>query len=1012
MIPLKLSIEGLYSYREKQEIDFEKLTSAGLFGIFGAVGSGKSSILEAMMIALYGESERLSKRGENIGLINLQSQKLEIRFEYLVGKNEGVRYLSVYTLKRKTKNFDELDRADLKIYQWQEDNWVPNPAKDAEPILGMKFDDFRRTIIIPQGKFREFVELKDSERNQMLQDLFQLNKFDLAQPVKTLSGRTNADLIRVETQLKELSDTSQETEQRLKDEIEERSGVITEMERQWEAGQKRLVALQSLEELHEQWKNYQAKLQGLLQEQKNIETLRKNLEIYKRITASFGPLYLSKKDNEQRLKRANDLLADTTEKLSKLEAEWPALEARLKEAEELHGKRESRRERVQHLQKIIQGNDLKRELKNADSEKEKLSAQLKEVLDAVEQSKAKTLSFAQYLATVEQQIDSGEIRLQLGLVATSGQSFDNETNNFSQKQKENTSELEKLKKNLEGILSEWVDAEHESLSAWGARLEREEKECTERKDELLKQAGLSAFVALVQNGEACPLCGSLEHPSVFDGNHDELKTAEDALLTVRKRLEKYRTDIRKVDQLQTSISSLENEMKRWSDDFEKKKEAHLQLMEKVVSLSILKWQDAQQRLDLNAAKDKELNKLKDDLKQEENHSQKLQVQKESLDKNINDIAAQMASIQGKITLIDAEVNSDKDDWWQKYLTMDNSSILNDIDKVEKSIHQAEIDWKEASDKASKCQSEIAALLGTKNTLQENIQSETSSLDKVNQEWERLLAAEGMTTDAVVDLINSSMDEAAISKQLGDFDSQLYATRVRLEELAKTEGIEQSSAEEIGRLKESVVKLKTDVDTLKDSRTVAQEALKRLLSDREKGAAFILQRTALEKRLANLRELEVLFRGRGFVSYISHFYLQELCAAANVRFRKLTRERLAIDVDQENNFYVIDYLNEGKRRLLKTLSGGQTFQASLCLALALAERVKVINESERSFFFLDEGFGALDKESLAVVLETIKSLKHENRVVGLISHVEELQQELDVSLHVRLDKERGSLILTE
>jgi exonuclease SbcC len=76
MIPLKLSIEGLYSYREKQEIDFEKLTSAGLFGIFGAVGSGKSSILEAMMIALYGESERLSKRGENIGLINLQSQKL------------------------------------------------------------------------------------------------------------------------------------------------------------------------------------------------------------------------------------------------------------------------------------------------------------------------------------------------------------------------------------------------------------------------------------------------------------------------------------------------------------------------------------------------------------------------------------------------------------------------------------------------------------------------------------------------------------------------------------------------------------------------------------------------------------------------------------------------------------------------------------------------------------------------------------------------------------------------
>ncbi len=1012
MIPLKLSIEGLYSYREKQEIDFEKLTSAGLFGIFGAVGSGKSSILEAMMIALYGESERLSKRGENIGLINLQSQKLEIRFEYLVGKNEGVRYLSVFTLKRKTKNFDELDRADLKIYQWQEDNWVPLTAKDASSILGMKFDDFRRTIIIPQGKFREFVELKDSERNEMLQELFQLNKFDLSQPVRTLSSRANADFIRVEAQLNELSDTSEETEQHLKDNIEEHSRVITEMESQWEAGQKRLATLLSLEELHEQWKDYQAKLQVLLQEQEKIETLRKNLEIYKRITASFGPLYLSKKDNEQRLKRVNDLLEDNTEKLSKLEAAWPVLDTRLKETEELHGKRESRRERVQHLQKIIQGNDLKRELKNADSVRKNLSAQFKDVLDSVEQSKAKTLSFAQYRETVEGQIDSGEIRLQLGLVATSGQTFDNEANNFSQKQKENNSELEKFKKNLEGILSEWVDAEHESMGVWGARLELEEKEYTDRKDELLKQAGLSAFVALVQNGDACPLCGSLEHPSVFDGNHDELKSAEDALLSIRKRLEKYRMDVRKVDQLQNSISSLENEMKRMNDDFEKKKESHLKLMEKVVPLSIVTWQDAQQRLDRNVAKDKELDKLKEDLKSEENHSQKLLEQKESIEKSIGDIASQIASMQGKITLIDAEVNSDKDDWWQRYLTMDNSAILSDIDKVENSIRQAELDWKDASEKASKCQSDIAALMGTKNTLKENIQSETDSLDKVNQEWERLLIQEGKDTEAVVSVINSSMDEAAISKQLSDFDSQLYAVRLRLEELAKTEGIELSSAEEIGRLKESEAKLKADVEALKESRIVAQEQLKRLLSDRAKGAEFIVQRTALEKRLANLRELEVLFRGRGFVSYISHFYLQELCAAANIRFRKLTRERLALDVDQENNFYVIDYLNEGKRRLLKTLSGGQTFQASLCLALALAERVKVINESERSFFFLDEGFGALDKESLSVVLETIKSLKHENRVVGLISHVEELQQELDVSLHVRLDKERGSLILTE
>jgi exonuclease SbcC len=1012
MIPLKLSIEGLYSYREKQEIDFEKLTSAGLFGIFGAVGSGKSSILEAMMIALYGESERLSKRGENIGLINLQSQKLEIRFEYLVGKNEGVRYLSVYTLKRKTKNFDELDRADLKIYQWQDENWVPLPAKDASSILGMKFDDFRRTIIIPQGKFREFVELKDSERNEMLQELFQLNKFDLSQPVRTLSSLANADFIRVEAQLNELSDTSEETEQQLKDNIEEHSRVIVEMEKQLQATQQRLVALQSLEELHAQWKDYQDRLESLSEQQPKLDVLRKELAIYKRTTALFGPLYLSKNDNESRLKRANDLLSETNIKLAELESSWPAVEARFKEAEILHSKRESRRERINHLQKIIQGNDLKRELQKTESAGEKLSMQLKDVLDSVERSKANTLSFAKYRATVEEQIDSNDIRLQLGLVATSGQTFVDESNNFFQKQKENNLELAELKTQLEGILSEWIDTEHKSLSEWGEGLEREEKEFTHRKDELLKQAGLSAFVALVQNGEACPLCGSFEHPSVFEGNHDELKSTEDGLQSIRKRLDKYRIDIRKADQLQGSISSLEKEMLRMEEDFDKKKSVHVKLMEGVVSLSIATWQDAQKRLEINKEKDRELNKLIDDLKKEETQLEKMLQQKEALDKELGELAAQSASIQGKITLIDSEVNSDKDDWWQKYLAMDNASILGDIDKVEKSIVQAETDWRVASDAAAKCQSDIAVLHGAQKTLTENIQSESETLAKIIEDWSKLLLEEETSTAAVVEVINSSLDESTISKHLSDFDSQLYATRKRLEELSKTDGVDQSNAPEIERLKEGGSKLSADLEKMKEARVVAQEKMKRLLADRAKGAEFIAQRNALEKRLTNLKELEVLFRGRGFVSYISHFYLQELCAAANIRFRKLTRERLAIDVDQENNFYVIDYLNEGKRRLLKTLSGGQTFQASLCLALALAERVKVINESERSFFFLDEGFGALDKESLSVVLETIKSLKHENRVVGLISHVEELQQELDMSLHVRLDKERGSLILTE
>src|SRR5690606_35218867 len=136
----------------------------------------------------------------------------------------------------------------------------------------------------------------------------------------------------------------------------------------------------------------------------------------------------------------------------------------------------------------------------------------------------------------------------------------------------------------------------------------------------------------------------------------------------------------------------------------------------------------------------------------------------------------------------------------------------------------------------------------------------------------------------------------------------------------------------------------------------------------------------------------------------------LCEIANGRFYKLTRQQLRLEVTDKNEFQVRDYLNNGKVRSVKTLSGGQTFQASLSLALALAESVQQQNRANQNFFFLDEGFGSLDKESLQTAFETLKALRKENRIVGIISHVEELQQEIDIFLNIINDPFAGSKII--
>ncbi|MBK8806138.1 MAG: hypothetical protein IPO21_05655 [Bacteroidales bacterium] len=186
--------------------------------------------------------------------------------------------------------------------------------------------------------------------------------------------------------------------------------------------------------------------------------------------------------------------------------------------------------------------------------------------------------------------------------------------------------------------------------------------------------------------------------------------------------------------------------------------------------------------------------------------------------------------------------------------------------------------------------------------------------------------------------------------------------------------------------------------------------------KEKELAFqarkqiIKQITELEERKANLDTMRKLFTANGFVNYVSTIYLQNLCSVANERFLKFTKNTLKIELNAENNFNVRDFMNEGKLRSIKTLSGGQSFQAALSLALALSSSLIQSGKKEPDFFFIDEGFGSQDKASLQIVLETLRSLQKEGKIVGIISHVEELKEEITSFISAQKDDYQGSYII--
>ena len=205
MIPVTLTIQGLYSYKQKQNIDFSKLTAAGLFGIFGSVGCGKSTILEAISYALYGETERLNKGdNRNYNMMNLKSNELLIDFEFKTGND--IHYRFIVKGKRNGKKFEEVKTFDRTAYKWENNDWTPIEIKSAEEIIGLNYDNFRRTIIIPQGKFQEFLQLNPKDRTNMLMELFNLNKFELSGKVIALENKNNAEIQNLTGQLQSIGE--------------------------------------------------------------------------------------------------------------------------------------------------------------------------------------------------------------------------------------------------------------------------------------------------------------------------------------------------------------------------------------------------------------------------------------------------------------------------------------------------------------------------------------------------------------------------------------------------------------------------------------------------------------------------------------------------------------------------------------------------------------------------------------------------------------------------------------
>ncbi|MEK8129419.1 SMC family ATPase, partial [Paenibacillus filicis] len=202
MRPILLQITGLQSYRELQEIDFAALTGAGVFGIFGPTGSGKSSLLDAITLALFGKVERAP--GGTQAVMNQAEDLLAVSFSFELSSPGGA---IRYRVDRQFKRNGELSMLGsvCRLIRYQDGETVVLADKAGEvnhqvqELLGLSMADFTRAVVLPQGKFAEFLTLAGKDRRAMLQRLFHLEPYG-----DRLSAKTSARFKEADAGLKQL----------------------------------------------------------------------------------------------------------------------------------------------------------------------------------------------------------------------------------------------------------------------------------------------------------------------------------------------------------------------------------------------------------------------------------------------------------------------------------------------------------------------------------------------------------------------------------------------------------------------------------------------------------------------------------------------------------------------------------------------------------------------------------------------------------------------------------------
>ena len=1027
MRPIKLTISAFGPYASKQVIDFEELKGRNIFVISGKTGAGKTTIFDAISYALYGEASGESRETDSLRSHFADDNTetyVELEFELRGEKYTVNRVPKQKKKKARGEGYTEKSAdATLTLPDGKVITKVKNVTDKIIEILGITREQFKQIVMLAQGEFKKLLLADSVERDGIFRKIF--NTYDFEKIQAELKDKA-ANLSKNRTKSKH------EMEINLKNIKGEHDIVIDEYVDFPLVIEKLKDLLERdnniYKTLNEEGKEVDNNLQVKNQEKAIIETNNNLLKEKEIITKALEEL-LSKEDeyknksktiidgkNAKEVKYIEDKLIETTKKLTKREEDYnlslkniDSLKLKQEEANKLLQIEESKEcDREKLSVEINNLNKLEEKIIELDS----LNNKVMHLKQSAENSKLQIINNKK--ETEELKKSKEEKELQLKDIATLETKKVELESDIKAKNK-TLDEVRELFKVIRSFQNTYIEHNNKAKEYKEFEVEyKKVKENYEKMDDLYKKEQAGILASKLQENEPCPVCGSTNHPNKATIKENLKIPTKEELKVAKENLDKLeKENLEKINNLTTLNSNKTTYLEQVNN--------HLSMLSATLNIDkTFNSETAKVVKNLGTELKSVIDKLKDELLKV---IDKISL-KEKIEKELNLITT---------TINEREHSLIKLEECEKNYTTELTQNITKIDEYKKEIPENITDLKtlnnliEVKTKELNISKEKLAKLRLENeNLAKKLEGENSTSKEINKSIEELkleiannkanfneaIKEQGFDNIQTYEdaKLQISMVES-LEKEVENYNSELKLTKAKQEDI-------------INKTKDIVF---MDITTIDEEIRSIQNNKKELESKLRELHAIIVGNKTILKNVENLNiefkeieeeykvvgELADLANGKkapyiSFERYILASYFEDIIEAANIRLEKMTGDRFSLIRKTSKSkgagqkgleLEIYDNYTDSSRDV-SSLSGGESFKASLSLALGLSDIVQS-NAGGVSLdtMFVDEGFGTLDPQSLDNAIDSLLELQRGGRLVGIISHVEELKERIDAKLEV-------------